>query len=198
MPLAEIDIDALGEIVNIGVGRAAASLSDLLGERIELQVPSMRMMTKADAKCDGPSGMSILQEFKGQVSGNALLVFPSESAKTLAKMLAGYDDSEDVQSLELSGILSEVGNIVLNGVLGSLGNVLGCPLEYRVPDFFVDETLASLLSRDANGDLATSEVLVADTNFHVLSRQIKGTVLIAFKLGTMENLCEHLLRLGTN
>ena len=185
MKLSEEQLDALGEIVNIGVGRAAASLSELLGTRIELRVPRIRIMENSD-KHD--TGVAILQSFEGDVSGTALLAFPAVSGQQLAKLVGGYDEDEDLPPIELSGILSELGNIVLNGVLGSIANVIETDLTYTVPDFFVEKSLESLVTKDAT----TSEnaTLIADASFSVKSEDIHGSVVLGFELGSLENLLD--------
>ena len=40
--LDELELDALTELVNIGVNRAAASLRDMVGEQVVLSVPRSR------------------------------------------------------------------------------------------------------------------------------------------------------------
>jgi chemotaxis protein CheY-P-specific phosphatase CheC len=47
--LNELEIDALTEIVNIGVGRAATSLRDMVGEQVMLSVPRVTTLTPAAA-----------------------------------------------------------------------------------------------------------------------------------------------------
>jgi len=54
--LSEIQHDALVEIFNISIGRAAAAMSSIVNEEITLAVPSFRFMTvreAAEALCDG-------------------------------------------------------------------------------------------------------------------------------------------------
>ena len=41
MELTALQQDALVEVINIGFGRAAASLSKLTGQRVELEVPQI-------------------------------------------------------------------------------------------------------------------------------------------------------------
>lgn len=43
LELTAMQIDALTEIVNIGVGRAASSLSDIIGAHILLKVPDVNI-----------------------------------------------------------------------------------------------------------------------------------------------------------
>jgi len=193
MQLSEDDIDALGEIINIGVGRAASSLSGLIGTRIDLRVPVVQTVDSATADLRTDTGMSIMQSFNGEVSGNALLVFPTTSGQKLAALLGGYEESAEIPELEISGVLSEVGNIVLNGVLGSLANAIETDLTYTVPDFYVQETVTSLMKR--RNDQSADEidlVLLADTQFCVESQDIRGSVVVAFHLGSFESLLDHL------
>lgn len=189
-------LDALGEVVNIGVGRAAASLSELLGTRIELRVPRIRVAAKS---LDREAGMAILQAFEGSVSGRAMLSFPAESGQKLARLLGGFEDDDYLPSIELTGILSEVGNIVLNGVLGSLSNIIESDLQYSVPDFFVDKSLEFLVkeawdSKKRSGKTESTSILIADTHFVVQSENICGSVVIAFELGSLESLLDRLIK----
>ena len=194
MELTTEQLDALGEVVNIGVGRAAASLSELLGTRIELRVPRIQVKPRLSSQ---QTGLAILQTFEGNVSGTALLAFPTKSGEQLAKLLGGYDPDEELPTIELSGILSEVGNIVLNGVLGSMANMVDTNLKYRVPDFVVDRPLESLVQRIGTERRAPDSIVVADTNFHVRSENISGSIVLAFDLGSLDSLLQSLIEPAT-
>ena len=193
MRLTEYDSDALSEIINIGVGRAASSLSDLISTRIDLRVPVVQVVEPQEVDQRTDSSMSIMQSFEGEVSGNALLVFPADSGQKLAALLGGYEASDVIPELEISGILSEVGNIVLNGVLGSFANAIEADLTYTVPDFYVQETITSLVAeRGKQTSDATNTILLADTQFSVESQDIRGSVVVAFHLGSFQSLLSHL------
>ena len=47
--LSEIEQDALAEIANMGVSRAAASLRRMVGEQVFLSVPAVSIVTRATA-----------------------------------------------------------------------------------------------------------------------------------------------------
>ena len=47
--LSEIELDALTEVVNIGVARAATSLRDMVGEQVFLSVPSVAITSPTRA-----------------------------------------------------------------------------------------------------------------------------------------------------
>lgn len=190
MDLTEDQLDALEEVVNIGVGRAASSLSDLLGTRIELRVPKIRIKPRLESQ---HTGLAILQTFEGNVAGTALLAFPQASGEQLAKLLGGYEPDDDLSAIELSGILSEVGNIVLNGVMGSLANMIEADLKYCVPDFFVDRPIESLVKRIGTTQSPPDSIVVADAHFSVRSEAIQGSIVLAFDLGSLESLLRTLV-----
>ena len=85
MTTASIDLeglerDALTELVNIGVSRAAASLRTMVGEQVLLSVPSVEVVTRTTASVlirereAGPL-VAVRQDFRGAFSGQALLAF---------------------------------------------------------------------------------------------------------------------------
>ena len=47
--LSEIERDAISEIANIGVSRAAASLRQMVGEQVLLSVPAVNIVSRSEA-----------------------------------------------------------------------------------------------------------------------------------------------------
>jgi chemotaxis protein CheC len=78
MKLTALQEDALTEVINIGFGRAAASLSKLTGQRVQLEVPHITMCP-IDELSDRLRPMiqsdvaSVHQIFSGSVAGLAWL-----------------------------------------------------------------------------------------------------------------------------
>ncbi len=197
LPILEEDtIDALTELVNIGVGRAAASLSELIGDRIELSVPRVRLCREQKSATDEAIGGTlsttiVTQDFHGRINGRAALMFPQSSALILGGLLSGGEALATEVDAELTGILLEVGNIVLNGVLGSLSNVASDAFDYSLPTLFDDQpTLSRLLLSD---DVA-SELLIADVEFHVQHSEIRGTIAIVFAGGCVQTLIQQVFQ----
>lgn len=187
-------LDVLTELVNIGVGRAAASLSELIQQRIQLTVPKVRM--ERSATCESPfisvadetTATVVLQDFEGQFSGRSALVFPQNSSLLLAGMLSGIDEVISELDVELTGLLLEVGNILLNAVMGTFSNECRCPLEYSLPRLLNDhESLEHALSQ---GVIDDQDLMIADVQFHVMERAIRGSVVIIFTCGSALRLLE--------
>jgi len=198
MPLNSDQQDALIELVNIGVGRAAASLSDLTAARVELSVPSVIIcdLEGLEAHVEAsrePFETLICQDFKGGLSGLAVLAFPRTSALKFAQLLGNLAAVPDERDLDLRGILMEVGNIVLNAVLGCLGNITGARLSCAVPELSTAASVVQVMASHLSGiDRAEHNVFLADVEFQVAERDISGSIAILFEFGGIASLLQSL------
>jgi chemotaxis protein CheC len=190
MSITPYQIDALTELINIGVGRSAGMLNQIINAHVKLQVPSVQIFPSSRLEDILPmiAKMSlavISLTFKGPFSGTALLAFRPESATTLVNLLTGEElDVSDLDSIRV-GALTEVGNIVLNGVMGSISNVLRERLTYSIP-VYIEDTIEHLLcerSREAD-----STIILAETSLHIEQLQIQGNLLLLFKVDLFQTL----------
>jgi chemotaxis protein CheC len=81
--LSELQLDALTELVNLGVSRAAGNLAVMVREEVVLTVPRVALMTRRDAVRtldlrDSRKLVAVHLTFVGEVVGRALLIFPEE------------------------------------------------------------------------------------------------------------------------
>jgi chemotaxis protein CheC len=186
--------DALKEIVNIGVGRAASSLNEMLDAHIELKVPSICFFNLKDTE-KVPRHLQVDQlscvqmGFEGAFSGTAALVFPPESAAKLVTALTGQAAGAPGMNAVMAGTLNEVGNILLNGVIGTMANILSKTFEYSFPNY-LEGSLRELLN--SPGIETESLVLMVQTNFEVKEMKIEGNVFLLFELKDFTLLIEAL------
>ncbi len=186
--------DALTELINIGIGRAAGLLNEMTDAHVSLSVPSL-VLTSLDELNTELGGMSedalasVQLRFSGSFRGTAALVFPTESAKTLVTALTDEEHDElDLDEVR-AGTLNEVGNIVINGVMGSITNVLQESIEYAIPDY-KEDTLDNLF-RGKPGDEPMT-VLLATTHFAIETLRLDGEVILLFEVGTFDVLMKAL------
>ncbi|HXY39673.1 MAG TPA: response regulator [Vicinamibacteria bacterium] len=188
--LEEAELDALQEAINIGVGRAAAALNELVQHPVTLVPPRVELLDVDDLpRVFGPLGKtavsSVEMAFHGALEGGAFLIFPQPSASRLVAGLTGEDAlDEDLDSLR-SGTLTEIGNVLINSVLGTLGNLLERPLRYSSPVYEEGPALA----------LVTTEVharqpllLLVRTGFRIRETEIEGSPLLLFELRSYDEL----------
>ena len=136
----------------------------------------------------------IVQDFRGGISGRSALALPQASALRLAQLLGDVAEPVDELDLEMSGILTEVGNIMLNSVLGAIANIIGIRLVYSVPQFYAARPVNSVLSRGTR-ELAGA-LLTADADFWVRYDSIHGSLLVAMGSSDIETILNTIRRLS--
>ncbi len=192
MKLTTEQSGAITEVINIGVGRAAASLSQLVDERIELEVPRIQMCNLKELSDhiqarEERLDTLVSQDFGGVVNGRSLLGFSRTSGIKLAQIIGDGDTSHDDLDLDLCGILEEVGNIVLNAVLGSLANMMETTLTYSIPELHTESMIEKVIAgRLPNIDDDDERILLADAQFGVSRLKIHGSLVVVFELDGIE------------
>ncbi len=182
--LSDLELDALTELVNIGVGRAAASLASMCGEQVVLNVPAISTVTPGQA-ADMVGGarvgkmVAVEEVYSGAVSGRALLIFPEANSLELVRAVAGDAvPAEDIPALAPEALL-ETGNVVLQACLGTLANMLERSLEIETPTL-VEGRPSELFSR-----VSQEAVLFVYINFSLRGRRIRGYIALLMDLASM-------------
>jgi len=179
-----MDIDALTELFNIGLHRAAASLSELAGQRILVDLPRLwvcpidEMHARLTELLAGDLA-TVHQIFKGSVAGDAVLVLEYENAARLADLLTGGSVAVggrlDQSSRE---VLAEVGNVILSSCLSAFGDMLQVSVSFSVPRIHV-ESLEGMLNSLKVEDEDLHFALLAATRFRLTEGEVGGYLMIA-------------------
>ena len=176
--LDEMEHDALVELVNIGVSRAAAGLREMVGEQVHLSVPRLEIMARVEAArviaAREPSRLvAVHQQFEGDFNGRALLIFPETKSLELVRAVTGGElPLEDIIDLEQEA-LAETGNVILNACLGTIANLLSRTLRLSLPDVVRGDSAELMaMGPDANPEV----VMMLYIDFAILSRDLKGYI----------------------
>ena len=186
-------IDLLKELINIGVGKAAALFNNMVKSHIELSVPDIKVNQLKDIDRDiknlkGQNLSAVKLGFRGNFSGVTEIVFPNKSAINLVSLLTGEDsDSSNLDDLR-AGTLNEVANMLLNSVMGVLANLLNTHFQYDIPTYSED-TIENLLKINEDENQI---ILLAETHFVIKNLDIEGDILILLELSAYEHLKEKL------
>ena len=191
--LDELERDALTELVNIGVSRAAASLRKMVGKQVLLSVPSVEVVTRDAAAAligqrESDDLVAIRQEFGGAFSGKALLIFPEDNSLELVRAIIG-DQLNDAEVASLKDeALAETGNVILNGCLGTIANMLNQSLQMSLPKVMYGDGKV-LFDVDLEPD-TEGLVLFLYINFSVRDRNIRGYIAMIMDLPSLSSLKE--------
>lgn len=192
MQLSVEQQDALTELINIGFGRAAASLSRLTGHRVQLEVPQV-MMCPLDELSDALRPYidgdiaSVHQVFSGPVNGDALLVLDQRSGGMLKELLTNEPAlplSVDASACE---VIAEVGNILLNACLGTFGNLLRVQVSFTVPHVTLEGMEAVLGSLIVDRE-ELRYALVVHAGFKLKASALTGYLIIVLSVASMDRL----------
>jgi len=187
--LAELERDALTEIMNIGVNRAAASLRKMVGSQVHLSVPSLDIVTQRRAarlisERELSELIAIRQDFSGAFSGRAMLIFPETNSLELVRAVTGGTlTAEEVLEMEHEA-LAETGNVILNSCLATMANMLQRSLTMIIPQIMRG---SGDLLFDVTSDMAHDGlVLFLYIDFAVRERDLRGYIAMVMDIPSLE------------
>lgn len=190
MRIEELDIDALTELFNIGLHRAASSLSELTGQRIIVDLPQLWVCPIEETHArliellQGDLA-TVHQIFRGTVTGDAVLVLQYESAARLATLMTDGEVAIGGR-LDQSAreVLAEIGNVILSSCLSSFGDMLRVSVSFSVPRIHVESLEGMLRSLQVdNEDLHFA--LLAATQFRLSEEEVGGYLIIAVGVSSL-------------
>jgi chemotaxis protein CheC len=146
--LKAIQLDALCEVANIGAGHAATALSQMVGQTIMINVPTINIARLEDVppqvgEPDQPVA-AVLMHMLGDLTGRTLLVFPRRTAVRLSELLLHrVSPPEDFSEMQQSAI-KEAGNILSSAYMNALADFMGMMLLPSPPSLAIDMSTAVL------------------------------------------------------
>ncbi|WP_175959874.1 chemotaxis protein CheC [Burkholderia pyrrocinia] len=163
--------DALQEIANLAMGRAAARLALLLGRFIELSVPRVRVVKAADAgaalrEMTGihDNVTAVRQGFRSDIKGEAIVLCRSAGVARLMTIVdRTFGDGVYGGMATPDELMFDVANVLMGACVASILDELG-----RKPVFFPPGLLGSNVSFDdvfQPPELAWSVALLLEVNF---------------------------------
>lgn len=195
--VSEMQRDALGEIFNIGVGRAAESLSMIVKEEIELSAPTVLLLSPDEVQsnllgADMKQLSLVSQEFHGPFDARAMLVFPEKNALVIVgHMLGEAVPPEELSEYEQEA-MCEVGNIILNACISALADLFGVEFEGTLPEYqYADRHTLDLIG-SMDGDVPV--VLVVQIDLIIKQQCVQGHLMFLLSVSSLQELMDSIDR----
>lgn len=174
-------LDALREVGNIGAGNAAKGLSELLKRRIQVHLPTAKLLDfegVPDFLGGAEKGVAaVFFEITGMATGSILLLFPLKEALRLANLLLGrkhvYSTTKILDEMAASA-LKELGNICSGCYLSALCEMTRIKIVHSVPGLATDMLGAVLDEALSQLALRVDKVLILETEFGVEGERVCG------------------------
>lgn len=184
--LTPLEIDALTEIFNIGIGRAANSLNKMVSKPVDLTIPEIEILPNNQAKkkldLGGVQELSaVRQQFTGDFNGQALLMFSKENGLQLVSILLGNKvPIEDLSDLEQDSLV-EIGNVILNACFGTVINFLQSSITIEMPEF-IQGHLNDIFNYSSDSDWS----LYIKVKFSLPDENITGYISFVMDITSLE------------
>jgi chemotaxis protein CheC len=200
MILTEQQQDALAEVINIAFARTGASLSELTGQRVLLDVPQVSIhpigaLIGALIGLIRDETATVHQIFSGSVAGDALLLLSYDDAVMLVDLMT--DEHRSAQRLNTSAreVLTEVGNILLNACLGVFGDLLQVHVSFSVPRLHLEQ-LRELLHSLMIGKEGLQYALLVHATFRLRDSAVSGYLVLVLGVASLDQLMRAIEQLG--
>lgn len=192
--LTELQCDALGEIFNIGVGRAAASLSIIVKEEVELSAPTVRLCHPEEARealrAAGFQNFSLVsQRFSGAFDSRAMLVFSEANALEIVRLMAGGANLtiEELSEFEQEA-MCEVGNIILNACMSALADMFHVSLDGTLPVHRFGDAAALAITDDVVAVSDEPVVLLLQIDMYISRQRTCGHIVFLLSVTSLKML----------
>ena len=175
--LNSLEIDTIGEILNISMGSAATAVSTLLGKAVNISTPTVEVRNFSSMDYAGlePAVLVKINYVEG-LSGSNVIIFRQRDMQVILNLLMGNDEppSDDFVFDELSmSAACEVMNQMMGASATALSEFLGMVVNISTPEANVVDSDSTY--RDAVGVQEGDEIIsvsfqmsiadVMDTNF---------------------------------
>lgn len=187
--------DIFTELINTGIGRAAASISELLNMEVILSLPYLKIMTPQELMAympgkDWTECVTVIQRFQGGLAGKGIVSFPVIKGKTLVNLILGdpMNDEETLNVLEREAI-AEVGNMIINAVGCTIADMANEEIKSQLPEVRISDSIIEM-----DEEISQSIYIIGETNFFVKDNNIEGTIILVFSYGNFEKLINKFLQ----
>ena len=139
--LSEMQIDAIGEIMNISMGSAATAVSELLNAKVWITTPKVTIVQASELNYDRlePAICVKIEYIKG-LSGSNLMILKQDDVQLILNQLMGKPPviSPDFEFDELNiSAVSEVMNQMMGASSTALSEFLGMGIDISTPTPYI-------------------------------------------------------------
>ena len=173
--LNPIEIDAIGEIINISLGASATAVATMLDRRVDITTPNVKVVTFEDfefKRLEPAIGVEIT--YTHGLSGNNVMIIKKMDVKTIVGLLMGSeipDEEFEMNELYVSAIC-EVMNQMMGASATAMSEFIGETVNITTPTSFEIE----------NSDKFKEKYFEPDNNFVSIefSLSIEGSIKCEF------------------
>lgn len=179
-----LELDTLREIGSIGTGNAANALSSMLGRKVAIEMPEVKIMGYNEAIdwIGGPENVTagVLSRLEGEINGIILSIQQIEFIDLVLRHMMGTE-IQDYQQLDDLGIsaLVEVGNIMVSAFANAMAGLTGIKIRLTVPAFAIDMQGAIIAVPMAEFGGQSDYIMTIGANFICNGQKVPCRILLS-------------------
>ncbi len=136
---SDMEIDAIGEIMNISLGASATAVSTMLNNPTNITTPVVRVMSRSDFEykdLDPAVGVEI--SYTVGLDGTNVMMFSRDDVRKIVGMMMGMEIPEEEFVLDEmnESAIREVMNMMMGSSATALSEFLGYPVDISTPKSF--------------------------------------------------------------
>lgn len=192
-------IDALKEICNVGMSKAAKQLSILLDSHIDISIPNLQLLNSnkvlTGSIFDQHVDLSYVSQGLSQnIDGQVILVFNREHATFLTESVIGKAPKmtqTEIRACEREAML-EIGNIIISSCMSAVVNMLNMTVKLTVPKYGEDDIVTLFNEQLAALNSTADEALLITTKLETKERNISGHLILLLTTESVDHLLTEL------
>ena len=193
-----MELDAIGEIMNISLGSSATAVSNMLNHRVDITTPTVSVVAVEDFSLGNlEPAIAVEIKYVSGVEGSNIMLLKRGDVKTIVDILMGTETPEEefkLDELTVSAIC-EVMNQMMGAASTALSDFLGRPVNISTPEPFTLDDLEEFKKTHFHSDneflvvvsfkLGITDVLESEF-VNVMSPELARELLAGFGLGGEE------------
>ncbi|MBM6665037.1 flagellar motor switch protein FliN [Flavonifractor plautii] len=134
-----MELDAIGEIMNISLGSSATAVSNMLDHRVDITTPSVSVVSVDEFSIgDLEPAIGIEIQYVSGLEGSNIMLLKKSDVKVIVDILMGTetpDEEFELNELTISAVC-EVMNQMMGAASTALSDFLGHPVNISTPQSF--------------------------------------------------------------
>jgi chemotaxis protein CheC len=186
------EMDILREVSSIAAGHGSIALSEMLGRKLDLELPSLDMMpakTAIERIHTDQIVISVACNILSGIKGEIVFVLEEKSAFKLIDLCyrAHQGEKKGYLFTEMGlSLIKEVGNIIISSYVGALSMILKTVVIPSIPTL-VSGSLQQVLSMVVSPYSSDSYILLVEAVFLEPQEKITGTFYLVLNADTIKN-----------
>ena len=141
-----MELDAIGEVMNISLGSSATAVSNLLDHRVDITTPSVSVVPVEEFSLgDLEPAIAVEIKYISGLEGSNIMLLKRSDVKVIVDILMGTEMPEEefeLNDLTISAVC-EVMNQMMGAASTALSDFLGRPVNISTPQSYTLDDLQS-------------------------------------------------------